>query len=55
MFQDIVLNYNLQELPENDIKTISTLKAQDFHKQDGKETVNLWKHVEKTEGIWGSS
>ena len=33
------------------INTISTLKTRDFHKQYGKETVNLWKHVEKTEGI----
>jgi hypothetical protein len=33
------------------INTISTLKTREFHKQYGKETVNLWKHVEKTEGI----
>ena len=30
---------------------ISTLKAQEFQKQYGKETVSLWKHIEKTEGI----
>jgi hypothetical protein len=40
---------------------ISTLKAQEFQKQYGKETVNLWKHLEKTEGIrtfngiWGQT
>jgi hypothetical protein len=44
-------NSNLRELSENDINTISTLKTRNFHKQYGKETVNLWKHVEKTEGI----
>jgi len=44
-------NSNLLELPENDINTISTLKTRDFHKQHGKETANLWKHIEKTEGI----
>ena len=50
MFQDTVLNSNLRELSENVINTISTLKATEFHKQYGKETVNIWKHVEKTEG-----
>jgi hypothetical protein len=37
MFQKIQFrNSNLQELPENDINTISTLKAQDSQKQYGK-------------------
>jgi hypothetical protein len=46
-------NYNLRELSENVnvINPISTLNAQDFQKQYGKETVNLWKHLKKTEGI----
>ena len=51
MSQDTVSNSNLWELSENDIKTISTFKAQDFQKQYGKETVNLWKHLNKSEGI----
>ena len=50
-FKDTVLSSNLQELPENDINTIPTLKAQEFQKQYGKETVNFLKHLEKTEGI----
>ena len=29
-FKDTVLSSNIQELHENDINTISTLKAQDF-------------------------
>jgi hypothetical protein len=44
-------NSNLRELSGNDINTILTLKAQDFQKQYGKETVNLWKHLDKTDGI----
>ena len=44
-------NSNLLELSENDINTIPTLKAHDFQKQYGKETVNLWKHSEKTDDI----
>jgi hypothetical protein len=50
-FKDTILNSNLQELPENDINTLTTLKAQKFQKQYSKETVNLWKHIENTEGI----
>ena len=50
-FKDTVPSSNLRELSENDINTISILKAQVFQKQYGKETVNLWKHLEKTEGI----
>ena len=42
-------NSNLRELSENVINTIPTLKAQEFQKQYGKDTVNLWKHVELTE------
>ena len=44
-------NSNLRELSENDINTISILKAQEFQKQYGKKTVNLWKHLKKTEGV----
>jgi hypothetical protein len=51
-FKDTVLSSNLQELPENVINTIPTVKAQDFQKQYSKETVNLWKHIEHTEGTW---
>ncbi|MBU2522078.1 MAG: hypothetical protein KKD50_07600 [Proteobacteria bacterium] len=50
-FKDTVFSSNLQELSETDINPISTLKAQDLQKQYGKETVNLWKHLEKTKGI----
>ena len=48
-FKDTVPSSNLQELSENDINTILTLKAQEFQKQYGKETVNFWKHIENTE------
>jgi hypothetical protein len=41
MSQDTVPNSNLRKLSENDINMISTLKAQEFQKQYGKETVNL--------------
>ena len=51
MSQDAIPNSNLREFSENDINTISTLKAQDFQKKYSKETVNLWKHLEKTKGI----
>ena len=44
-------NSNLRKLSENVINTISILKAQDSQKQYGKEPVNLWKHLEKAEGI----
>ena len=37
-FKDTVPSSNLQELSKNDINTISTLKAQEFQKQYGKET-----------------
>ena len=43
MFQDTVPNSNLRKLSENGINMISTLKAQEFQKQYGKKTVNLWK------------
>jgi hypothetical protein len=42
-------NSNLRKLSENVINTISILKAQDSQKQYGKEPVNLWKNIEKTE------
>lgn len=42
---------DLRELSTEDIATISTLKAKESQKQYGKETVNLWKHLNKTEGI----
>ena len=50
MSQDTFPNSNLQELSENDINTISNLKSQNFQKQYGQKTVNIWKHIEKTEG-----
>ena len=50
-FKDTVPRSNLQELSGNDIDTFSTLKTQEFKKQYGKETANLWKHLEKAEGI----
>jgi hypothetical protein len=40
-FKDTVPNSNLQELSENNINMISTLKAQNFQKQYGKYAVNL--------------
>ena len=43
-------NPDLREFSNDDIETISTLKSKEFQKQYGKETVNLWKHIEKTEG-----
>ena len=43
-------NPDLREFSNDDIATISTLKSKEFQKQYGKETVNLWKHIEKTEG-----
>jgi hypothetical protein len=45
-FKDTVPSSNLRELSENDINTISTLKAQEFQKQYGKETVNFLNHLE---------
>ena len=50
-FNNTVPSSNLRELSENDINTISTLKAQDFQKQYSKETANLWKNLNKTEGV----
>ena len=44
-------NPDLRGFSNDDIATISTLKAKESQKQYGKETVNLWKHIEKTEGI----
>ena len=43
-------NSDLREFSNDDIATISTLKSKEFQKQYGKETVNLWKHLKKTEG-----
>jgi hypothetical protein len=40
---------DLREFSNEDIMAISTLKARDFQKQYGKETINLWKHLKKTE------
>jgi len=42
-------NSNLWKLSENDINTISILKAQDSQKQYSKETIKLWKHIEHTD------
>jgi hypothetical protein len=44
-------NPDLSEFSNEDIMAISALKAKEFQKQYGKETVNLWKHIEKAEGI----
>jgi hypothetical protein len=44
-------NSDLKEFSKNDMETVSTLKAKEFQKQYGKETVNLWKHLNKTEGV----
>ncbi len=44
-------NPDLREFSNDDIATISTLKAKEFQKQYGKETANLWKHLKKTEGV----
>jgi type I restriction-modification system DNA methylase subunit len=44
-------NSHLKEFLNDDIATISTIKAKEFQKQYGKETVNLWKHLKKTEGV----
>ncbi len=49
-FKYTVPSSNLLELSENDTNTILTLKAQEFQKQYGKETVKLWKHIEHTDG-----
>jgi hypothetical protein len=43
-------NPDLREFSNDDITTISNLKSKEFQKQYGKETVNLWKHIKKTEG-----
>ena len=44
-------NPYLKEFSIEDIEKIPSLKAKDFQKLYGKETVNLWKHLEKTEGV----
>jgi hypothetical protein len=44
-------NSDLREFSNDDIATISTLKTKEFQKQYGKETVNLWKHLSKTESV----
>jgi type I restriction-modification system DNA methylase subunit len=44
-------NPDFRGFSNDDIETISTLKTKDFQKQYGKETVNLWKHLNKTEGV----
>jgi len=44
-------NPDLREFSNDDIATISTMKDKEFQKQYGKETVNLWKHLNKTEGV----
>jgi hypothetical protein len=44
-------NPDLREFLNDDIATISTLKTKEFQKQYGKETVNLWKHLSKTESV----
>ena len=44
-------NADLREFSNDDIKTISTLKTNVFQKQYGKETVNLWMHLNKTKSV----
>jgi hypothetical protein len=43
-------NPDLREFSNDDIAIISTMRDKEFQKQYGKETVNLWKHLKKTEG-----
>ena len=43
-------NPDLREFSEDDLSNIATLNAKEFQKQYGKETVSLWKHLDKTEG-----
>ncbi|MEA3415014.1 MAG: DNA methyltransferase, partial [Thermodesulfobacteriota bacterium] len=45
-------NPDLREFSNDDIAIISTLKTKEFQKQYGKETVNLWKHLKKTDGTY---
>ncbi|MFV9646354.1 MAG: Eco57I restriction-modification methylase domain-containing protein, partial [Desulfobacterales bacterium] len=45
-------NPDLREFSNDDIAIISTMKDKEFQKQYGKETVNLWKHLKKTEGVY---
>jgi hypothetical protein len=42
-------NPDFRKFSNDDVAIISTMKAKEFQKQYGKETVNLWKHIEKTE------
>jgi len=44
-------NPDLKEFSNEDIEKVPSLKAKDFQKLYGKETVNLWKHLEKTAGV----
>ncbi len=43
-------NPDLHELSEDDISKIGTLNTKEIQKQYGKDTVSLWKHLDKTEG-----
>jgi hypothetical protein len=43
-------NLDLREFSEDDLSNIATLNAKKFQKQYGKDTVSLWKHLDKTEG-----
>jgi type I restriction-modification system DNA methylase subunit len=45
-------NPDLRGFSTDDIAIISTMKDKEFQKQYGKETVNLWKHLKKTEGVY---
>jgi len=44
-------NPYLKEFSSEDIEKVLSLKAKDFQKLYGKEIVNLWRHLEKTEGV----
>lgn len=43
-------NPDLREFSEDDISKIPTLNAKESQKQYGKNTVTIWKHLDKTEG-----
>ncbi|MDM8556235.1 hypothetical protein QUF75_16045 [Desulfococcaceae bacterium HSG7] len=44
-------NPDLKEFSSQDMEKIPLLKVKEFQKRYGKETVNLWKHLAKTEGV----
>ncbi|MCP4691746.1 MAG: restriction endonuclease, partial [Desulfobacterales bacterium] len=44
-------NPELKEFSDEEASALSKLKPKEFQKQHGKETFNLWKHLDKTEGV----